>query len=103
MSLRGIIDEDRRLVILRTLNEADHYRLNESLLERVLATVGVMPAGRDVLRGHLSWLEQNGLVTVEKITVEHGEQLWIATATRAGTEVARGRPYPGVARPSAPG
>jgi hypothetical protein len=103
MSLHQLLAEDRRLVILRSLLEADQYKLNESLIERLLNRVGVLAYGRDQVRGLLAWLEQNGLVSIERLAMESGKELWVATATKLGTEVAQGRLYPGVSRPSAPG
>jgi DNA-binding transcriptional ArsR family regulator len=101
MSLQALLDEDRRLVILRCLSEAHDYSLNETLVERMLARLRLGVVGRDVLRAHLAWLETHGLVTVEKLDAG-GEMLWIGKLTRTGLEVAQGRPWPGVARP-APG
>ena len=103
MSLEEIINEDRRLVILQLLEQAQDFVLNEAVLERALAHVGVLPAGRDIVRGHLAWLEQNSLLTLDRLPLDGGRQLWVAHGTKLGTEVAKGRPFPGVARPSAPG
>ena len=102
-TVKRLLAEDRRLVILRSLLEADHYKLNESLIERLLNRIGVLAYGRDQVRGLLEWLEQNELITVERLPMDSGRELWVATATKLGTEVAQGRRYPGVSRPSAPG
>ena len=102
MSLQALLDEDRRLVILKCLSEAHDYSLNESLLEKMLARLRLGVVGRDVLRAHLVWLETHGLVTVEKLPDGTGGELWIGKLARTGLEVAQGRPWPGVARP-APG
>jgi DNA-binding transcriptional ArsR family regulator len=101
MSLQQLLDEDRRLVILKCLSEAHDYALNEGLVERMLARLRLGVVGHDVLRAHLAWLEQHGLVTVEKLQ-DAGRELWIGKLTKAGLEVAQGRPWPGIARP-APG
>jgi len=56
-------------------------------------------AGRDDVRALLAWLERQQLIVVERLsggTAQPGE-MWVATATRAGTEVAKGRSFPGVA------
>ena len=101
MSLREIMDADRRLVVLRLLEEAQGYALNEAVLEKSLAHVGVLATGRDIVRGHLAWLDQQGLVTIERLALDGAaKDLWVAHATKLGTEVAKGRPWPGVARPS---
>lgn len=100
MSLQRLLDEDRRLVILRCLSEAHDYQLNESLLGRMVETLCLGIIGHDVLRGHLQWLSDQGLLSVEPIDMGGGKQLWTAKLTKLGAEVARGRPWPGIARPS---
>jgi DNA-binding transcriptional ArsR family regulator len=101
-SLQQLLDEDRRLVILRCLSEAHDYALNESLIEKMLARLRLGVVGRDVVRAHLAWLETHGLVTVDKLEMGGGGTitLWVGKLTRTGLEVAQGRPWPGVARPS---
>lgn len=99
MSLQQLLDEDRRLVILRCLSEAHDYALNESLIEKMLARLRLGVVGRDILRAQLAWLEAHGLVAVERMAVG-GRELWVGTLTKTGQEVAGGRPWPGVARPS---
>lgn len=101
MNLQTLLDEDRRQTILRILRDSPDYALNEDLIIRALKHLRLGVPGFDVMRGHLAWLEQNGLVKLERLEVQ-GQQLWVATATRLGIEVAEGRLYPGVARP-APG
>jgi DNA-binding transcriptional ArsR family regulator len=100
MSLQQLLDEDRRLVILRCLAEAHDYSLNESLLERMLQRLRLGIVGRDIVRAHLAWLEQHGLVALDKMEVGTGRELWIGKLTKTGAEVAQGRPWPGIARPS---
>lgn len=100
MSLQQLLDEDRRLVVLRILSEADDYSLNESLVEKLLARFRLGIVGRDLVRAHLAWLEGHGLVTVDRIEVGNGRDLWIGKLTKTGLEVSQGRPWPGVARPS---
>jgi hypothetical protein len=99
-SLQQLLDEDRRLVILRCLSEAHGFTLNENLLEKLLQRLRLGIVGRDVLRAHLAWLSEHGLLTVEHLPVGDGSDLWAATLTRMGHDVAKGRPWPGVARPS---
>lgn len=100
MSLQQLIDEDRRLVILRSLAEAHDYSLNESLIEKMLARLRLGIVGRDVLRGQITWLEQQGLVRIERLDLNSERELWVAQLTKLGGEVAGGRPWPGIARPS---
>lgn len=85
-----------RLTILRVLAEAPAYKANDSLLTSACDHVGV-PATRDQVRTQLAWLEENGLVRLEKPM----ESLTIATATERGLDVSAGRANaPGVQRPS---
>ena len=100
MSLQQLLDEDRRLVVLQCLSEANDYALNESLIERMLNTFRVGIVGRDIVRGHLTWLAQNGLVTIEHLDKAPAAVLWVGKLTKLGLEVAQGRPWPGVARPN---
>jgi hypothetical protein len=99
MSLTVIIAQDRRVAILLTLTEAAGFVLNEDALKLVLHSQGTV-VSTDVLRGDLSWLEQQALVRTEKLAVAFGE-LWIAHLLPLGVDVARGVQFPGVARPRA--
>lgn len=99
-SFAEIMEEDRRLVVLRALQEASDYSLNESLIRKVIETVRLGVIGKDQVRSLLTWLQDNGLVRLEKVGVGETPELWVATVTATGAEVARGRIWPGVARPS---
>jgi hypothetical protein len=100
MSLQRLLDEDRRLVVLQCLSEANDYALNESLIERMLNTFRVGIVGRDIVRGHLTWLSQAGLATIEHLDMPPAGTMWVGKLTKLGLEVAQGRPWPGVARPN---
>jgi DNA-binding transcriptional ArsR family regulator len=91
----ALLAEDRRLIILRALSEDHDYALNDFILKRALASLG-HEVSRDVLRGDLTWLADQRLITVRKL--DDGV-IWVARATEDGVDVARGRPHPGVARP----
>lgn len=99
MSLSRILTEDRRLTILRTLAEDHDLTVNEFVLRRALSTLGHEIAF-ETLRQDLRWLEEQRLVTLERIGA--GEGVWVATASEDGVKVARGKPHPGVARPMTP-
>lgn len=98
MHLSEMLDQDRRLLILRTLAQADAYALGERLLHRVLNDVGVGVVAGDQVRGYLTWLQGQGLVAIERLPQPPGE-MWVATATGTGLAVARGRAWPGIAPP----
>lgn len=91
-----ILAEDRRLVILLTLEQDHDYSVNDFVLKRALAQLG-HDVSRDMLRGDLAWLEDQRLIRLRKM--DDGG-IWVAIATEDGVDVAKGRPHPGVARPS---
>lgn len=97
-TLAEVFDKDRRLVLLRLLNEADNYELSAPLLTKAAAQLchRVYP---DVIDADLVLLEQHGLVRRSELTVP-GSTMTIATLTKLGRDVADGRPHPMVARPS---
>lgn len=95
----NFLTEDRRLVILRLLETAPGYRLNESVIETALEGVG-HTVSRDTVRGDLAWLGEQGLITVETVA----ERIMVATITKRGEDVAFGHAtHPGVKRPSPKG
>lgn len=86
--------EDRRLRILSLLGDSAAYTASADLLQQALAGFGHR-IGRDRVATDLSWLREQGLVTLEEI----GE-VAMATLTRYGVDVAEGTArVPGVARP----
>jgi hypothetical protein len=92
---RQYIAADVRLIILRELAAQPDYRLNETLLSRVLETFGHRKS-RDYLRDQFRWLEEMGAVTL----TEAGTIL-IAELTRRGRDhVERRVVIEGIARPS---
>lgn len=91
-----LLAEDRRLTILRTLEQDADYSVNDFVLKRALEQLG-HAVSRDVLRADLSWLKDQQLIRVREM--DDGA-IWIATATEDGVDVARGRKHPGVARPA---
>lgn len=87
--------EHARIAILRLLEDAPGYTSNHSLITDVLRGYG-LGLSRDQVAGQLSWLAEQGLVSLE-----HKGQLILAKATMRGLEVARGEArHPGVKRPS---
>lgn len=98
MSLSRILTEDRRLTILRTLAEDHDLTVNEFVLRRALSALG-HDVYAETLRMDLRWLEEQRLVTVERM---QDGAVWVATAAEDGVRVARGKPHPGVARPMTP-
>ena len=89
-----LVDTDRRLVILRCLNEDPGYNLNESVLQSMLDALG-HNVSRDRIRTDLAWLKEQGLVAIEEVV-----SVQVASITGRGIDVATGRVIvPGVKRP----
>lgn len=96
MSIRDTIAEHQRLCVLRLLSAAPTYALNDSILRGGLNDFG-LGIGRDELRGMLTWLESNGLLTLAAPV----ETAIVARLTERGLDIAEGRAaYPGVHKPS---
>lgn len=88
--------EHRRITILRGLRAEPEYQLNDAILQDLLLEFGHAVA-RDVVLTDLAWLAEQGLLTVEQVA----PGVRVATLTRRGADVARGRSVvPGVRRPS---
>lgn len=91
-----IVAEDRRLVILRTLEASAGYEANESMVVMIVRQFG-HAVSRDQIRTDFGWLKEQGLITVEEIATT----VQIATLTQRGLETAQGFvTTPGVKRPS---
>lgn len=92
--MQNLFHQDQRLVILRSLAEAG-YDANESILDDCLALYG-HKVSRDLVRNHLYWLEEQGLVRIERL--HNG--FMVATITQRGLDVANGEAMvQGVKRP----
>lgn len=99
MSLASIIEQEARLVVLRTLSEQPDRRLNSSLLQAELADRWAINRSRDWLHEQLRHLDEIGAVTL----VEAGS-VRIAQLTQRGLDHVEGRiVLAGVKRPSPPG
>lgn len=98
MSFSDLLAQDRRLVILRFLNEDQDRKLNTSILQDALDRIG-HGCSRDCVETECAWLAEQGLVTVEKVGPVN-----VVTLTGRGQDVAEGRAtVPGVKRPRAGG
>jgi hypothetical protein len=97
MSLTVVLQEDRRLVILRTLSEVPSFTLNEGILRTALRQIGHPEETKDLVRADIQFLADHGLVRIETLAMPSGD-LWVVHLLDAGQEVADGRAHPGVAR-----
>lgn len=95
MSLATLISSNIRLILLRAMEEAPGYNLNESILHTIVGKFG-HSVSRDVIKTELSWLKEQGLVSLENVI-----GYYVVTLTQRGADVAAGRSsVPGVERPS---
>ncbi|EGQ9843134.1 ArsR family transcriptional regulator [Vibrio cholerae] len=96
MSFKELLTEDQRLVILRSLHEMHGYEANESIIDSCLDAYG-HKISRDVVRTHLFWLQEQGLVSLRDVG-----DCQIARLTGRGEDAATGQAVvPGVKRPRA--
>jgi len=96
-NIKKALTEDQRLVILRCLSKCPGYSANDSILDDILEQFGHRTS-RDLVRTHIRWLEEQGLLSVEMA----GNTL-TAQITQRGIDVATGDSVvDGVKRP-APG
>lgn len=93
--MRDLLDQDQRLVILRSLLDCGDSA-NESILQECLQAYGHR-VSRDAVRTHLSWLAEQGLVRVTDVS-----GCFVAEITGRGDDVANGlASVPGVKKPRA--
>lgn len=86
--------QDRRLVLLRALENADGYQANSILLGRYCTAVG-HSVSADRLASDIAWLREQQLVTVREL-----DGVSVVKLTERGRDVALGTArVPGVARP----
>lgn len=94
MTLAHRIAENRRLCILKTLEELPDYRANESLLHQMVEEFA-FTASRDQIRSDLAWLAEQALIESSELA-----GVMLAKITARGLDVATGRAVvPGVKRP----
>ncbi len=89
------LQKDRRLVVLRILQDSAAYTANESHIDRGLDALG-HKVSRDVVVADMHWLHEQGLLRLEEAF-----NTQVATITQRGLDVAQGQAaHPGVNRPS---
>ncbi len=95
--VKEIFIKSRRLAILRFLTDMPNYELNTSILQSALDEIG-LGSSRDAVEGECSWLEEQGLAAIERIS---GTSVVVVRMTARGLDVALGNAaHPGVDRPS---
>lgn len=83
-----IIREDQRLCVLLAL-QACNNDANQNILQTCLAEYG-HNVSMDLVRTHLSWLEEQGLVVIHRADFM-GADFYVAEITQRGLDVATGR------------
>lgn len=87
--------EHHRISILKLLAQDQGFSLNESIMADGLDIYG-HTLSRDQIRTQLTWLAEQNLITLDNV----GGQLYVATITSRGLDVAQGKAtVPGVKRP----
>ncbi|KGQ39898.1 hypothetical protein [Gallibacterium anatis] len=84
MDKYNIFAQDQRLVILRSLVEANNDA-NESILQDCLDLYGHR-ISRDQVRSHLLWLKEQGLIDLKDVA-----GCYVAYLTARGLDVVQGR------------
>lgn len=85
--MHNIITADQRLALLQSL-VACNNDANQNILQTCLAEFG-HSISMDLVRNHLIWLEEQGLVKINRLDVT-GSNLFVATITQRGLDVANG-------------
>jgi len=85
--------QDRRLLILKALASENDYAISDMVLRGLLSEYGHTESS-DTIRIDLAWLEEQGLVTIEKVSAST-----VSTITERGLDVANGAArVPGIRR-----
>lgn len=94
MGFSVLLAEYQRLAILGLLLEdTEAYTLNESMLHDCMGMLGIK-CSLDTIRTQLSWLQEQGLITLDETL-----GFYVATLTSRGYDVASGNSsVPGVKR-----
>lgn len=94
--MQELLTKNRRLAILRFLDEDADYSLNTSVLQSALEAIG-HGVSRDVVEADAAWLAEQGLATLEKLDMA---PITVLAITARGHDVAAGvAVHPGVDRP----
>ncbi len=90
-----VFSPNQRRIILDSLEADNDYSLNNGILQKILVQFG-HGIGMEKTDQEITWLEEHGLVTVEKLT----ESLNVVKLTSKGLDVAHGHDrVDGVERP----
>lgn len=85
--MTNVITADQRLALLQAL-VACNNDANQNILQTCLAQYG-HNISMDLVRNHMLWLEEQGLVRINRLDAGASE-LFVATITQRGLDVANG-------------
>lgn len=98
MSFADLLAADRRLVILKFLDQAPGYELNIFVLRTALDETG-HNVSMDLVKADAAWLAEQGLAEVSEVGSKT-MPVTVVKITPRGADVAAGRcTHPGVKRP----
>lgn len=83
--MTNVITADQRLALLQAL-VACNNDANQNILQTCLAQYG-HNISMDLVRNHLLWLEEQGLVRISRLDTD---RLFVATIIQRGLDVANG-------------
>lgn len=83
--MTNVITADQRLALLQAL-VACNNDANQNILQTCLAQYGHR-ISMDLVRNHLLWLEEQGLVRISRLDTD---RLFVATIIQRGLDVANG-------------
>lgn len=93
--MKDIFAPNQRMIILQVLKGDNDYSMNNGILQKVLVQFG-HGVGLEKTNQEILWLEEKGLVSIEKLT----DELSVVKLSRKGLEVAQGySQIEGVERP----
>ena len=85
--MTNVITADQRLALLQAL-VACNNDANQNILQTCLAQYG-HNISMDLVRNHMLWLEEQGLVRINRLNAGASE-LFVATINQRGLDVANG-------------
>lgn len=94
MSYKQTLTEDRRLSILRILQDVPGASINHFVLQDALHDLG-HSVSRDLILSDAAWLKEQNLVAVDELP-----GIWVLRLLARGDDVAKGLAFvPGVKKP----
>lgn len=87
-NVTNLIIADQRLALLQAL-VACNNDANQNILQTCLGEFG-HHISMDLVRNHMLWLEEQGLVRINRINIPSAQDMLVATITQRGLDVTNG-------------